>query len=92
MLFYINVSVEPSTAATHATPTPQAQNQSMTPSKEMSTTPSTKHNHTNKTSLVIALFFGILFLCGVIVIVGKPWWEFMQRPRYSKVDYLMNGL
>ncbi|EDO42676.1 predicted protein [Nematostella vectensis] len=50
------------------------------------------HNHTSKSALVIALCFGFLFLFAVIVQIGRPWLRFLQRPRYSKVDYLMNGL
>ena len=49
-------------------------------------------NHTTSASLVIALCFGILFLFAVIILIGRPWWYSFQRPRYSKVDYLMNGL
>lgn len=49
-------------------------------------------NHTSYPSLVIALGFGILFLCAAVVLIGRPWWFAFHRPRYSKVDYLMNGL
>ena len=48
--------------------------------------------HTTSASLVIALCFGILFLFAVIILIGRPWWYAFSRPRYSKVDYLMNGL
>lgn len=49
-------------------------------------------NHTSYPSLVLALGFGILFLCAAVVLIGRPWWFAFHRPRYSKVDYLMNGL
>lgn len=49
-------------------------------------------NHTTSGSLVIALAFGILFFLAVLVLIGRPWWYSFHRPRYSKVDYLMNGL
>ena len=49
-------------------------------------------NHTTYASLVIALGFGILFLLAALVLIGRPWWYAFHRPRYSKVDYLMNGL
>lgn len=49
-------------------------------------------NHTTTGSLVIALAFGILFFLAVLVLIGRPWWYSFRRPRYSKVDYLMNGL
>lgn len=48
--------------------------------------------HTTSASLVIALCFGILFLFAVIILIGRPWWDAFNKPRYSKVDYLMNGL
>ncbi|XP_068710751.1 uncharacterized protein [Montipora foliosa] len=50
------------------------------------------NNHTTSGSLIIALAFGILFFSAVIVLIGRPWWYSFHRPRYSKVDYLMNGL
>ena len=49
-------------------------------------------NHTTTGSLIIALAFGILFFLAVLVLIGRPWWFSFRRPRYSKVDYLMNGL
>ncbi|KAL9984758.1 hypothetical protein ACROYT_G007091 [Oculina patagonica] len=49
-------------------------------------------NHTTYASLVIALGFGTLFLFAALVLIGRPWWYAFHRPRYSKVDYLMNGL
>ena len=49
-------------------------------------------NHTTYPSLVIAFGFGLLFLCAAVVLIGRPWWFAFHRPRYSKVDYLMNGL
>lgn len=49
-------------------------------------------NHTTTGSLIIALAFGILFFLAVLVLIGRPWWYSFRRPRYSKVDYLMNGL
>ena len=51
-----------------------------------------ENNHTTYGSLVIALAFGILFFLAVLVLIGRPWWYSFHRPRYSKVDYLMNGL
>jgi len=49
-------------------------------------------NHTTYASLVIALGFGTLFLFAALILIGRPWWYAFHRPRYSKVDYLMNGL
>lgn len=49
-------------------------------------------NHTTYASLIIALGFGTLFLFAALVLIGRPWWYAFHRPRYSKVDYLMNGL
>ena len=54
--------------------------------------PKDDNNHTTSGSLVIALGFGILFFLAVVVLIGRPWWQSFHRPRYSKVDYLMNGL
>ena len=49
-------------------------------------------NHTTYASLIIALGFGTLFLFAALILIGRPWWYAFHRPRYSKVDYLMNGL
>lgn len=49
-------------------------------------------DHTTYASLIIALGFGTLFLFAALILIGRPWWYAFHRPRYSKVDYLMNGL
>lgn len=89
-------TVKPNSTAS----TQQSTNATTLTESEASTTPvpvkvkKTKGNtnHTTYASLIIALGFGILFLFAVVVLIGRPWWYSFHRPRYSKVDYLMNGL
>ncbi|KAI1238903.1 hypothetical protein IHE44_0011994, partial [Lamprotornis superbus] len=45
-----------------------------------------------KSSLVAALFFGVIFLLLVIVLTGKKIHESLQKRHYSRLDYLINGI
>ncbi|XP_039564029.1 MANSC domain-containing protein 1 [Passer montanus] len=45
-----------------------------------------------KSSLVAALFFGVIFLFLVIVLTGKKIHESLQKRRYTRLDYLINGM
>ncbi|XP_014734381.1 PREDICTED: MANSC domain-containing protein 1 [Sturnus vulgaris] len=45
-----------------------------------------------KSSLVAALFFGVIFLLLVIVLTGKKIHESLQKRHYSRLDYLINGM
>ncbi|NXL15560.1 MANS1 protein, partial [Setophaga kirtlandii] len=46
-----------------------------------------------KSSLVAALFFGVMFLLLVIVLTGRKIHESLQKKRrYTKLDYLINGI
>ncbi|NXQ29831.1 MANS1 protein, partial [Alaudala cheleensis] len=45
-----------------------------------------------KSSLVAALFFGVMFLLLVIVLTGKKIHESLQKRHYSRLDYLINGM
>ncbi|NXR23203.1 MANS1 protein, partial [Cinclus mexicanus] len=45
-----------------------------------------------KTSLVAALFFGVIFLLLVIVLTGKKIHESLQKRHYTRLDYLINGM
>ncbi|NXM44614.1 MANS1 protein, partial [Gymnorhina tibicen] len=45
-----------------------------------------------KSSLVAALLFGVLFLLLVIVLTGKKIHESLQKRHYTKLDYLINGM
>ncbi|NWT87549.1 MANS1 protein, partial [Lanius ludovicianus] len=45
-----------------------------------------------KSSLVAALFFGMIFLLLVIVLTGKKIHESLQKKHYTRLDYLINGM
>ncbi|XP_023774861.1 MANSC domain-containing protein 1 [Cyanistes caeruleus] len=45
-----------------------------------------------RSSLVAALFFGVIFLLLVIVLTGKKVHESLQRRHYTRLDYLINGM
>lgn len=45
-----------------------------------------------KSSLVAALFFGVIFLLLVIVLTGKKVHESLQKRHYTRLDYLINGM
>ncbi|NXI07777.1 MANS1 protein, partial [Irena cyanogastra] len=45
-----------------------------------------------KSSLVVALFFGVIFLLLVIVLTGKKIYESLQKRHYTRLDYLINGI
>ncbi|NXR34129.1 MANS1 protein, partial [Zosterops hypoxanthus] len=45
-----------------------------------------------KSSLVAALFFGVMFLLLVIVLTGKKIHESLQKRHYTRLDYLINGM
>ncbi|KGL77433.1 MANSC domain-containing protein 1, partial [Tinamus guttatus] len=45
-----------------------------------------------KSSLVAALFFGVIFLLLVIALTGKKVHESLQKRRYTRLDYLINGI
>ncbi|NXP89077.1 MANS1 protein, partial [Passerina amoena] len=45
-----------------------------------------------KSSLVAALFFGVMFLLLVIVLTGRKIHESLQKRRYTRLDYLINGI
>ncbi|KAK2534905.1 Mansc1 [Columba guinea] len=45
-----------------------------------------------KSSLVVALIFGVIFLLLVIVLTGKKIHESLQKRHYTRLDYLINGM
>lgn len=45
-----------------------------------------------KSSLVAALLFGVIFLLLVIALTGKKMHESLQKRRYTRLDYLVNGM
>ncbi|NXF17805.1 MANS1 protein, partial [Rhodinocichla rosea] len=45
-----------------------------------------------KSSLVAALFFGVIFFLLVIVLTGKKIHESLQKRHYTRLDYLINGM
>ncbi|NWZ68305.1 MANS1 protein, partial [Acrocephalus arundinaceus] len=45
-----------------------------------------------KSSLVAALFFGVIFLLLIIVLTGKKIHESLQKRHYTRLDYLINGM
>ncbi|KAM6417294.1 MANSC domain-containing protein 1 isoform 1-T2 [Pluvialis apricaria] len=45
-----------------------------------------------KSSLVAALFFGVIFLLLVIALTGKKIHESLQKRHYTRLDYLINGI
>ncbi|NWU83209.1 MANS1 protein, partial [Onychorhynchus coronatus] len=45
-----------------------------------------------KSSLVAALLFGVIFLLLVIALTGKKIYESLQKRHYTRLDYLINGM
>ncbi|XP_063211527.1 MANSC domain-containing protein 1 [Chroicocephalus ridibundus] len=45
-----------------------------------------------KSSLVAALLFGVIFLLLVITLTGKKIHESLQKRHYTRLDYLINGM
>ncbi|XP_063251405.1 MANSC domain-containing protein 1 [Prinia subflava] len=45
-----------------------------------------------KSSLIAALFFGVIFLLLVIVLTLKKIHESLQKKHYTRLDYLINGM
>ncbi|NXK01024.1 MANS1 protein, partial [Corythaixoides concolor] len=45
-----------------------------------------------KSSLVAALLFGVIFLLLVIALMGKKIHESLQKRHYTRLDYLINGM
>ncbi|NXV92498.1 MANS1 protein, partial [Calonectris borealis] len=45
-----------------------------------------------KSSLVAALLFGVIFLLLVIALTGKKMHESLQKRHYTRLDYLINGM
>ncbi|NWH36090.1 MANS1 protein, partial [Chloropsis hardwickii] len=45
-----------------------------------------------KSSLIAALFFEVIFLLLVIVLTGKKIHESLQKRHYTRLDYLINGM
>ncbi|XP_025943105.1 MANSC domain-containing protein 1 isoform X2 [Apteryx rowi] len=45
-----------------------------------------------KSSLVAALLFGVIFLLLVIALTGKKVHESLQKRHYTRLDYLINGM
>ncbi|NWR30219.1 MANS1 protein, partial [Tachuris rubrigastra] len=45
-----------------------------------------------KSSLVAALLFGVIFLLLVIALTGKKIHESLQKKHYTRLDYLINGM
>ncbi|NXT18846.1 MANS1 protein, partial [Syrrhaptes paradoxus] len=45
-----------------------------------------------KSSLVVALLFGVIFLLLVIALTGKKIHESLQKRHYTRLDYLINGM
>jgi len=45
-----------------------------------------------KSSLVAALLFGVIFLLLVIALAGKKIHESLQKRHYTRLDYLINGM
>ncbi|NWQ75115.1 MANS1 protein, partial [Columbina picui] len=45
-----------------------------------------------KSSLVAALIFGVIFLLLVIALTGKKVHESLQKRHYTRLDYLINGM
>ncbi|XP_009977976.1 PREDICTED: MANSC domain-containing protein 1, partial [Tauraco erythrolophus] len=45
-----------------------------------------------KSSLVVALLFGVIFLLLVIALTGKKIRESLQKRHYTRLDYLINGM
>ncbi|NWI49140.1 MANS1 protein, partial [Calyptomena viridis] len=45
-----------------------------------------------KSSLIVALLFGMIFLLLVIALTGKKIHESLQKRHYTRLDYLINGM
>ncbi|NXG23243.1 MANS1 protein, partial [Grallaria varia] len=45
-----------------------------------------------KSSLIAALLFGVIFLLLVIALTGKKMHESLQKRHYTRLDYLINGM
>ncbi|NXM73037.1 MANS1 protein, partial [Serilophus lunatus] len=45
-----------------------------------------------KSSLIAALLFGVIFLLLVIALTGKKIHESLRKRRYTRLDYLINGM
>ncbi|NWT17614.1 MANS1 protein, partial [Vireo altiloquus] len=45
-----------------------------------------------KSSLVAALLFGVIFFLVIIVLTGKKIHESLQKRHYTRLDYLINGM
>ncbi|NWX46290.1 MANS1 protein, partial [Steatornis caripensis] len=45
-----------------------------------------------KSSLIAALLFGVIFLLLVIALMGKKIHESLQKRQYTRLDYLINGM
>ncbi|XP_010298999.2 MANSC domain-containing protein 1 [Balearica regulorum gibbericeps] len=45
-----------------------------------------------KSSLIAALFFGVIFFLLVIALTGKKIHESLQKRHYTRLDYLINGM
>uniref|UniRef100_A0A8C4VEV2 Endonuclease/exonuclease/phosphatase domain-containing protein n=1 Tax=Gopherus evgoodei TaxID=1825980 RepID=A0A8C4VEV2_9SAUR len=56
--------------------------------------PKSKHapQSGDKSGLVAALLFGIVFLLLVIVLIGRRMSQSLKRRRYNRLDYLINGM
>ncbi|XP_042745812.1 MANSC domain-containing protein 1 [Lagopus leucura] len=46
----------------------------------------------DKSRLVVALLFGVIFLLLVIALTGKKMHESLQKRQYTRLDYLINGM
>ncbi|XP_072206759.1 MANSC domain-containing protein 1 [Excalfactoria chinensis] len=46
----------------------------------------------DKSRLIAALFFGVIFLLLVIALTGKKMHESLQKRQYTRLDYLINGI
>ncbi|XP_021237986.1 MANSC domain-containing protein 1 isoform X2 [Numida meleagris] len=46
----------------------------------------------DKSRLVAALLFGVIFLLLVIALMGKKMHESLQKRQYTRLDYLINGM
>ncbi|XP_034640274.1 MANSC domain-containing protein 1 [Trachemys scripta elegans] len=56
--------------------------------------PKSKHapQSGDKSGLVAALLFGIVFLLLVIALIGRKMSQSLKRRRYNRLDYLINGM
>lgn len=46
----------------------------------------------DKSRLVAALLFGVIFLLLVIALTGKKMHESLRKRQYTRLDYLINGM